>query len=231
MSELYLVRHAQANFGTENYDELSTVGCQQSEWLGEYFLERNIIFDNMASGDMQRHKQTLDCISRKMRLDNSLNYTALPGFNEYDFMTMSEAYGCQHPEDDLYQESLKKPGDKKAYYRLLRRVLMAWNKKQIKGIDESWQAFQQRVETEMSTLLQSAKSGSRILIVSSGGAISMFIGLVLGISAERIIDLNLQMKNTGISHFFFNKQKMNLSGFNSVPHLDHPQRIQYITYG
>jgi hypothetical protein len=59
----------------------------------------------------------------------------------------------------------------------------------------------------------------------------MFIGLVLGISAEKVIDLNLQIKNSSISHFFFNKDKMNLHGFNAVLHLEHPQRIEHITYG
>ncbi len=30
MSELYLVRHAQASFGAANYDQLSDLGHQQS---------------------------------------------------------------------------------------------------------------------------------------------------------------------------------------------------------
>jgi len=41
MSEIFLVRHAQASFGTDNYDELSDIGWQQSRLLGEYFFSRN----------------------------------------------------------------------------------------------------------------------------------------------------------------------------------------------
>lgn len=36
MSELYLVRHAQASFGAANYDQLSDLGHRQSRWLGEH---------------------------------------------------------------------------------------------------------------------------------------------------------------------------------------------------
>ena len=36
MSELYLVRHAQASFGADNYDQLSDHGHQQSRWLGRH---------------------------------------------------------------------------------------------------------------------------------------------------------------------------------------------------
>jgi hypothetical protein len=41
----------------------------------------------------------------------------------------------------------------------------------------------------------------------------------------------LQYKNTAISHFFFNTRKMNLTGFNSIPHLDTNEMQGYITYG
>ena len=39
MAELYLVRHAQASFGTDDYDRLSQLGHRQSRWLGEYLAE------------------------------------------------------------------------------------------------------------------------------------------------------------------------------------------------
>ena len=35
MSELILVRHAQASFGEDDYDRLSVLGHQQARWLGE----------------------------------------------------------------------------------------------------------------------------------------------------------------------------------------------------
>ena len=37
MSVIYLIRHGQASFGTDNYDQLSAVGREQSAILGSYF--------------------------------------------------------------------------------------------------------------------------------------------------------------------------------------------------
>ncbi|HEX5612745.1 MAG TPA: phosphoglycerate mutase family protein, partial [Burkholderiales bacterium] len=49
MAELYLVRHAQASFGTEDYDRLSELGRRQARWLGEYFAERGMRFDRVVT--------------------------------------------------------------------------------------------------------------------------------------------------------------------------------------
>ena len=69
------------------------------------------------------------------------------------------------------------------------------------------------------------------MAIASGGSVSTLIGLVLGIPDENVFDLNLQYKNTAISHFFFNSKKMNLTGFNAIPHLDSNEREEYVTYG
>ena len=42
MGTLYLVRHGQASFGADDYDNLSPLGHQQRQRLGEYFKERGL---------------------------------------------------------------------------------------------------------------------------------------------------------------------------------------------
>jgi len=37
MAELYLIRHGQASFGAEDYDQLSSLGKTQCELLGAFF--------------------------------------------------------------------------------------------------------------------------------------------------------------------------------------------------
>ena len=39
MAELMVVRHAQASFGTDNYDKLSELGHRQSAVLGAYLKD------------------------------------------------------------------------------------------------------------------------------------------------------------------------------------------------
>jgi broad specificity phosphatase PhoE len=63
MAELYLVRHAQAAFGTDDYDRLTDLGHRQSKWLGEYFRDRNVAFDRILTGSLRRHRETLEGIA------------------------------------------------------------------------------------------------------------------------------------------------------------------------
>lgn len=231
MSELYLVRHAQASFGSDNYDQLSVVGHQQSRFLGEYFRQRSISFDQVMTGDLQRHHQTLESMSKTLEPQHEVAALSHPGLNEYDFESLTHNYINRFSNDDLVCALVKNPSDMKAYFRLLRRVLTAWRENRLESVTESWADFDRRVQDAQSTLQSMADKHDRILAISSGGAISLFLGTVLGLSAEKVFDLNLQMRNTSISHFYFNRDKMNLSSFNAVPHLDHPERNQLITYG
>ncbi len=41
MGTLYLVRHGQASFGADDYDQLSARGMEQAERLGQYWRERD----------------------------------------------------------------------------------------------------------------------------------------------------------------------------------------------
>ena len=92
MSELYLVRHGQASFGSPDYDQLSEIGFKQSNVLGEFFVSRNIIFDRFVCGDMRRHRQTISQVCKGMQL-SKYNLDILPGLNEYDFENLFLAYG------------------------------------------------------------------------------------------------------------------------------------------
>ena len=55
MSNLFVVRHGQASFFAENYDQLSPIGETQSRRLGQYWAERNVTFDAVFCGPCQRH--------------------------------------------------------------------------------------------------------------------------------------------------------------------------------
>ena len=45
MGTIYLVRHGQASFGADDYDQLSALGTQQAQQLGRYWQERQMRFD------------------------------------------------------------------------------------------------------------------------------------------------------------------------------------------
>ena len=47
MGRLLLVRHAQASFLSQNYDQLSPRGETQARLLGEYWVKQNVVFDRV----------------------------------------------------------------------------------------------------------------------------------------------------------------------------------------
>ena len=45
------------------------------------------------------------------------------------------------------------------------------------------------------------------------------------------IALNLQIRNSSLSQFFFNADAFHLASFNGIPHLEDPERHALRTYG
>jgi len=225
MSELYLVRHAQASFGDDNYDRLSALGHQQSQWLGEYFKSRGVDFDQVICGDMVRHHETAEGIARGMGL-NSNRLLTHSQWNEFDFERLVEVYLAARPGEAPPDEA-----PRSAWFQVLRKALLAWSEDRLEGeLKETWTDFEQRVEQALSLATSRSERNSKVLVVSSGGPISMAIRHILQAPAPTMIRMNLQTRNSSFSHLFFNERSIELSGFNHVPHLDHPDRSDAVTY-
>lgn len=223
MAELILVRHGQASFGAANYDQLSDLGLQQSKWLGEYFEAINAEFDLVLSGSLIRHQQTLEGIQTGMGKRHQ--HQVFEGLNEFSFEAMIKSYLAMYPEEQPQQNA-----PRKTYYRLLKRTMKKWMAGELEGdIPETWGEFEHRVLDVFNWLRQN-QTGKKVLAISSGGAISMAIATVLKAPKETVTELNLQQKNTGYAHFYFNKENFRLTGMNYSPHLDSPERMQHLTF-
>ncbi len=67
MGRLILVRHAQASFLSTNYDQLSALGEARARLLGEYWTQRNVIFDRVCCGPALCHRQTAQLVGEAYR--------------------------------------------------------------------------------------------------------------------------------------------------------------------
>ncbi|GGO79111.1 histidine phosphatase family protein [Marinobacterium nitratireducens] len=223
MAELYLTRHGQASFDGDNYDQLSPLGRQQCLWLGEYFRSRGIRFERIICGEMARHRQSADAICEG--LGTALPYEIHAGFNEFDFEKLLNGFGNAHPA-----EAIRDRRDRKQVYRCLRRAMQAWSQGQLddSAVPETWEAFEQRVALALDFAF-SATTGNT-LVCSSGGPISMALSRLMGFGAETLINTNLQMRNSSITHCLYTPGRACITGFNHVPHLDIPVRRSSISY-
>ncbi len=66
MSTIYLVRHGQASFGTDNYDQLSATGREQVRQLGKYFAESGERIDRIYAGALRRQTETAEIIAESL---------------------------------------------------------------------------------------------------------------------------------------------------------------------
>jgi broad specificity phosphatase PhoE len=224
MAELYLVRHGQASFGAENYDELSTSGYTQSRWLGEHFAQSGLTFDRVVTGTMRRHAQTADALLTAMG-PQPAEIVQDANLNEYDFRALFSALGESGLSTGLPAES-----SMKHFYKGLKQVLQLWSEDKLPGrVPETWAQFQARVEA--ARLAIQRMGGRRVLVVSSGGPIAVFAQQVLQASATAAIALNMQIRNSSVSQYVFNDSTMSLVTFNALPHLEQAERRELVTYG
>jgi broad specificity phosphatase PhoE len=222
MGTLYLVRHGQASFGADDYDQLSELGHRQSVRLGEYFAHQGIRFDGLIAGTLRRHKQTLAGILQGM--DQAGEHLAWDGLNEYD----SEAViAAVHPEP---LEKATTPETYRHHFRLLRDGLAQW----MAGAasPRGMPSYADWVAGIAGALdhVRANHYGQKVLVVTSGGPIATAVGHVLGTSPETTIELNLRIRNTSVTEFAFTPKRHMLVTFNALPHLDAPDLRDWITY-
>lgn len=221
MGTLYLVRHGQASFGADDYDQLSPLGARQCSALGAYFAARGVQFDAVLCGTLRRHVQSLAAVAE----GHGSVPEALPwsGLNEYDGEAVVRA---------IHPGPLAKPDTPEAYrhhFRLLRQGLLAWmaGTAQPAGMPAyaDWVAGIVGALDHVRTQCE-----GNVLIVSSGGPIATAVGQVLGTLPETTIDLNYRMRNSAVTELAFTPQRHLLVTFNHLPHLDHPERRDWVTF-
>jgi broad specificity phosphatase PhoE len=221
MGNLYLVRHGQASFGADNYDQLSPLGVRQSERLGAYFAAKGLQFEAVLTGSLVRHTQTWQGIAQ----GGGYRHTPLvwPGLNEYDSEAVIRA---------IHTGPLAKPDTPEVYrqhFRLLRDGLTQW----MNGVvsPQGMPTYDAFVEGVSSALLHVRQQHSgNVLLVSSGGPISTAVGHVLGTTPEVTIELNLRIRNSAVTEFIFTPKRHTLLTFNTLPHLDDAEHADWVSY-
>ncbi|PZO12611.1 MAG: histidine phosphatase family protein [Burkholderiales bacterium] len=226
MGTLYLVRHGQASFGADDYDQLSEMGQRQSRRLGEYWAERGVAFDAVITGTLKRHAQTWAGIKEGAKLSHEP--LAWPGLNEYDSEAVIRAI---HPHAlEKPRSAEEAPELYRHHFRLLRDGLTQWMAGTVSP--QGMPSYTEFVHGVASALdhVRAKHHGQNVLLVSSGGPISTAVGQVLGLSPEATIELNLRIRNSAVTEFQFNPKRHTLLTYNTLPHLDHQDYKSWITY-
>ena len=223
MGSLYLVRHGQASFGADDYDQLSERGEAQAVRLGEYWRERGLSFDTVYAGTLKRHQQTLAGILQGLNPGTSPKVQSRPGLNEYDSQALLNT---------IHPAPLPKPDTPELYrqhFRLLRDGLTAWMQGRVQPVGmPSYVDFRAGVIGALDHVRQNFEN--EVLLVSSGGPIATAVAHVLDAPFEASIELNLRIRNTAVTEFAFNPKRHQLITYNTLPHLDAPPYRDWLTH-
>lgn len=218
---LLAVRHGQASFDAEDYDQLSPLGTAQASALGAWLASHEPHFDRVLCGRLRRHAQTLDGIAASLaQHDLALPETVIdPRLDEFDHRQLAAAFVHAFPE---HPASLAadhgRSRELAALLRLLREALLSWTRDELPEAAESWQAFRSRTRSVLNELVASGQHRS-VLLVSSAGVIAQLAAESLELADHRSIDLNMSLRNSALCELQAGERGVQLRSWNDLPHL------------
>jgi len=236
VSTIFMVRHGQASFGGETYDRLSPRGHEQARILAGHFIERELEFDALYSGDMDRQRATTReiCEAYAEKGVAMPEHQIDPRFNEYDSekIVRSLIHDVVSQEPALADDLKRIYTDRKSFQRIFERVMMRWITVDHSTADfEIWPHVQARVRAALHDIMRGHGRNKRILVVASGGTISAAVQCALSVSDEDAMRLCWQVVNSSVTRFMYNDERLTLQAFNAFSHLERmPDAKGLITY-
>ncbi|MDP1316241.1 histidine phosphatase family protein [Acinetobacter lwoffii] len=201
MTTIYLIRHGQASFGAESYDQLSPNGELQAKLLGRYFDEILKEAPYVVAGSMQRHQQTAQLSLDKCFPESEILTDS--AWNEFNHQQVFARYEPRFNQPELLKQDVSKHENPRDYLgKIFSGAIARWTGDDYHHeYDESWPSFKARVESGLENLCdQLSKSRPRYAVVyTSGGVISVAVGKILGLSPEKTFALNWAITNTSIT--------------------------------
>jgi broad specificity phosphatase PhoE len=240
MSVLVLVRHGQASFFADDYDQLSPAGEAQASRLGDYLSSRTEVFDDVYVGPRRRQQRTAELVGERYRAAGGRwpEPVVLAELDEYDLGgllgRLAPRLALRDPGfADLvasYRASTGEHDRARSFQRMFETILTTWQRASSDGaIDglESWQAFSERVQRGLARMTNQQGRGRRVAAFTSGGFIGTAVGLVLSVPVQTCLELNWRLRNCSLTHLVFSPGRVTLDDFNTLPHLPDPAEWTY----
>jgi broad specificity phosphatase PhoE len=100
-----------------------------------------------------------------------------------------------------------------------KRIALRWIRGDLHHVDvESWPDFRVRVEAGLARVAEAPGDGP-VVAFTSAGVVASAVGLALGLSDERVLDLSLVPNNGSLSEVDQGPEGLRLLRFNGVGHL------------
>ena len=220
MGSLYLVRHGQASFGSQNYDALSALGHQQGHVVGQALKARGVAPEVVVAGTMQRHQETARAALSAMALDVPMQ--VLAGVNEFDHENVIEVAEPRYARKAVMMADMAASGDpRRAFQKFFQDAVSRWvGGNHDDEYAEPWSVFKLRCVTALDELVQATPPKGQSVVFTSGGTISVMCAHLLGLSDAQAFTINWTLANTGITKIVSGRDGLHLVSVNEHAHLE-----------
>lgn len=220
MASIYLVRHGQASFGAENYDELSQLGRLQAKLTGEYLARTGVTFDAAYCGTLMRQKDTaLGALAAQpgdvpLTVDERLDEVRNDEHLEHLLPRILEARPDIQALVDQGLDSSKR------FQKVIEAVFNYWVSPEgnVPGI-QTWQEYSSGVHGMLRDIVTKEGAGKTTAVFTSGGTIAVFVAAVLGVPGSGTYQFYEPVFNCSVTQLFYNAERVSLSYFNDCSFL------------
>jgi broad specificity phosphatase PhoE len=204
MPAIYLLRHGQASFGTDDYDVLSPLGIRQAEVAGAALVRRGLRRPVVVSGGLRRQRDTAAIAAAALGVAPS----GVDGrFDEFDAHAAVDAHlGGPGATDGMSSSE---------FQRHLDVVMATW----MDTGDERWRDFTDGAVEGLAELAATLPSGSDAVVATSAGVTAVIAGRLLGAGSAGVIAMNRVSVNASITTVVAGARGLSLVSFNEHAHV------------
>jgi broad specificity phosphatase PhoE len=225
MGAIYLLRHGQASFGSNNYDQLSATGHEQARVLGRALKARGVDPEVLIAGSMQRHRETAQGALSELALSAELPLQTHEGVNEFDHENVIEVAEPRYVDKLVMMGEMAATGDpRRAFQKFFQDAVSRWvGGNHDDEYKEPWSVFKLRCVRALDDLVKQTPPKGTTLVFTSGGTISVICAHLLGLSDAQAFSINWTLANAGITKVLAGRDGLHLISVNEHAHLEGAQ--------
>jgi broad specificity phosphatase PhoE len=220
MASIYLVRHGQASFNSENYDRLSDLGRLQARLTGEFLARTGVRFDTAYCGTLVRQRDTAELALAGQGHDVPLIVDE----------RLDEVRNDEHLEHLLPKVLAQRPelqaivdaglDSSKRFQKIIEAVFNYWVSPECDDPNiQTWADYSGRVHGVLEHIVKTEGSGKTTAVFTSGGTIAVLVAAVLRLPGSATYQFYEPVFNCSITQLFYNAERVSLSYFNDCSFL------------
>ena len=219
MSTIFFLRHGQASFGKDNYDELSDTGVLQSKLLARFLVETKGRFDAVYTGTLERQRKTADELLQMLgeKGEQVPEVCRMEGLNEYPTENIFRALGpiAVEANPSLREHIGRLMTDRRSFQKVFEALMSMWasGRYDRAGL-VSWNDFTAGVNRAIDEILARDGSGKNVAVFTSGGSISVAVSRTLNLTSDDTMRVAEQIVNSSITRVKSTTDRIMLFTFN-----------------